>query len=47
MSRKHYEEKYKDTYTYDPEKGDWCDLNETAAILVNDNGEYILVKEKE
>jgi DNA-directed RNA polymerase specialized sigma24 family protein len=47
VSRKVFEEKYKDDYVYDPEKGTWCDYNETAQILVHrDREEYILVKEK-
>lgn len=47
MTRKVYEEKYKNEYSYDPSKGNWCDYNETAQILVhNDREEYILVKEK-
>ena len=47
MSRKQYDEKYKDTYVYDPELGDFCDFNETSAIYVHkETGEYLLVKEK-
>lgn len=44
ITRKTYEEKYKDEYKYDVDKD--CDANEFYQIVCNGD-DYILIKEKQ
>lgn len=47
ITRKHYEQHKEDKYSgfvYDTERG--SDFNEFYKILVNDEGEYLLIREK-
>lgn len=47
ITRKHYEEHKDEKYSqfvYDPDRG--CDLNEFYMELINPEGEFLLIREK-